>query len=146
MRKCGVLAVCLLALVACSEQNKKSVFLSGSITYKGQPVNGGSLKLFSASAAGEPYTIPIDQEGKFRIADVPEGEYKAVVQPSAGMTPNIPKGLDPGKMAEAKEKSELMKQPPTIPIPDKYKDRLKSTLTITVKKGEPDIKLELTDN
>ncbi len=118
--------------------------MTGTITYKGKPVNGGALILYEANGKGDTISIPVSQEGTFRAGDLPLGEYKIVVQPSVGMAEHT-KGLDKGKLAQYQSKMDEMKSPPTIPIPEKYKQRTNTTLTLTVVQGEQTKNLELTD-
>lgn len=133
----------MLALIGCGNNKTGTAVLSGTIKYKGQPVNGGSLMLYKTSGAGESITIPISQDGTFRSSDVPEGEYKAAVQPSAGFTPHMPKGG--ADKAENKSKAEAQSSPATIAIPEKYKKRTTTDLTVTVGKTDTKVDLELKD-
>jgi hypothetical protein len=134
----------ILTLFGCSGGKKPNGVVSGKLTYKGNPVNGAALQLIQATGAGESYRFPTTQEGAFHISDVPAGEYKVVVQPSPGYTPNT-KGMDPAVLAENRSKMEEMKTPGTIPIPDKYKQRTTTDLTLTVTKEDQTVNLELKD-
>ena len=112
--------------------------------YNGKAVNGAVLNLFKTTGAGDSINIPVSQEGTFRVSDVPEGEYKVIIQPSAGFSQNI-KGWDKAKIAEYQSKIDEMKTPATIPIPDKYKKLTSSDLKMTIVKGEQTINFELKD-
>ena len=134
-----------MLLVGCGGKSSKSGSLTGTITYKGQPVNGAALFLHPPGG-GDAILVPVSQEGTFSSADVPPGEYKVVVQGTAGAAPASLKGMPPDKQAEAKKKLEKMTTPATIPYPDKYKKLATSTLTVSVVAGkETPVKLELTD-
>ena len=64
--------------------------MKGTITYKGQPVNGALLKLYPTSG-GDIYTaIPVGPDGAFSTADVPPGDYKIVVERRHGYERHAP--------------------------------------------------------
>lgn len=148
MRRIVTISLGLLLLVGCGSRSGKVGVVSGKITYKGQPVNNAALQLYPTSAgATDPITIPVTGEGTFRITDVPPGEYKIVVQGSAGATQASPSlaGLPPDKAAEMKEKLSKMNTPATIPFPDKYKNRQTTNLKCNVTQSDQTLNLELTD-
>jgi hypothetical protein len=132
----------LLALFGCGSKKVTTGVVSGTITYKGQPVNGAALVLYQATGAGDSIIIPTTQEGTFRASDLPLGDYKVVIQPSKGMSEHT-KGADPAKLAEYKSKMEEMRTPATITIPDKYKQRTTTDLTLTVTKEDQTINFDL---
>ncbi|HEV3436760.1 MAG TPA: hypothetical protein VG122_05335 [Gemmata sp.] len=134
----------LLALLGCGSKKTTTGVVTGSITYKGQPVNGPVLVLYRNTGAGENYNIPVTQEGTFNVSNVPEGEYIVVIQPSKEMSQTT-KGLDPAKLAENKAKIEEMKTVATIPIPKKYKERTATDLKMTITKEDQTINFELKD-
>ncbi|OWK34575.1 hypothetical protein [Fimbriiglobus ruber] len=120
--------------------------VSGKITYKGQAVNGGTLMMVNTGDKGESTNVPLTQEGTYRAADLPEGEYKVVIQPASG-TAGVPstKGMDPAKAAEIKSKIDAMKTAATITIPDKYKKVATTDLKLTVGKTDQTFDFELKD-
>jgi hypothetical protein len=117
----------------------------GTLTYRGQPVNGAALFLCPPPGQGEPILIPVTQEGNFRTSDVPPGEYTVVVQGTPGSGGPPTEGMSPDKLAAAKEKIEAMKTPPTIPFPKKYMLAATSDLKLNVAGGEQTVTLELKD-
>jgi hypothetical protein len=147
---CRMLAVSvgLLLLAGCGSSRPQSGVVTGKITYKGQPVNGASLMLYPTKPGeGAGVTIPVDQEGNFRAADVPLGEYKVVVE-GAREQSNIPPGpanMTPEEKEKRKELMEKMKTKATIPFPSKYTNEKTTDLTCTVNKGEQTVNLELKD-
>ncbi len=147
MRRIIAALIGLLLLVGCGGQSKKGG-LSGTIKYKGQPVNGATLTLYPASGAGEGIPIIVAQDGTFSSTDIPAGDYKVVVEPSAGSagTPSL-KGVAADKQAEAQRKLQQAEggSAPTIPFPDKYKQPTTTDLRITVAKGQQKQDLELKD-
>jgi hypothetical protein len=139
-----LLSAGLLSLLGCDSKKTASATVSGTVMYNGKAVNGAVLNLFKTTGAGDSINIPVSQEGTFRVSDVPEGEYKVIIQPSAGFSQNI-KGWDKAKIAEYQSKIDEMKTPATIPIPDKYKKLTSSDLKMTIVKGEQTINFELKD-
>jgi hypothetical protein len=145
MRRIAIVVVVAFVAVGCNVSKLPKGTLSGSITYKGQPVNGGTLQLISTSGGSEAAPIPIAQDGTFKAADVPAGDYKAVVQPSEGYKGPPAKGMSPEMQAKMKGNSDF-NQTGTIPIPEKYKKPETTDLTLTVNKsGETKVNLELKD-
>jgi hypothetical protein len=145
MRRIAVVSLGLLLLVGCGGKGSKTGVVTGTITYKGQPVNGAALFLHPPGG-GDPILIPVSQEGTFSSSDVPPGEYKVVVQGTAGAAPAPLKGMPPEKQAEAKKKLEAMQTPATIAYPDKYKNLATTKLTLSVVAGQDKpVKLELED-
>ena len=140
-----ILSVGIFCLVGCGgPPAAPKTVVTGTVTYKGQPVNGAALQLYPTEGAGEPTNVPVAQDGTYRAADLAVGEYIVVVVPSEGRGQSM-KGVDKAKMAEYQAQADAMKSTPTIKIPDKYKKRLDNPLKMTVSKGEQKIPLELTD-
>jgi hypothetical protein len=145
MRRIVTLSIVILLLAGCT-QRRPNGLLFGTVTYKGNPVNGAALFLYPANEGGKgEFLIPVSQEGDFRTSDVPLGDYKVVVQGTAGQAGPSLEGIAPDKLAEAKEKIEAQRTPATIPFPNKYKSFKTTPLTITVQDGKKELKVELTD-
>jgi hypothetical protein len=146
MRRILSASVCLLLLAGCGGGNTSKAMVKGKVTYNGNPVNGCALVFYATAGEGGSILVPVTQEGTYQTPDVPPGEYKIVVQP-ATVNPQMfnMKGLSPEKAAEAKAKSESLQVKPTIPYPEKYKDRLKTDLVRTITKGDQTLNLELKD-
>ena len=148
MRRFQMISLVLFlgALAGCGWGETLGVGVSGAVTYKGQPINGATLLLYPTTAGqGAEVSIPVTQEGTFRTADVPLGDYKIVVQANPGDPGPSTKGMTPAQMAEMKEKLAQLKTPATIKYPDKYKSKEKTDLTVTIAKGEQTLTLELKD-
>jgi hypothetical protein len=135
-----LLSIGLLALVGCGSKGGAKTVVTGSVTYKGKPVNGGALILYDTKSKAESgVSVPVMQDGTYNASSLAEGEYRVVVQPSESFTPHVPKGM------EGKAKIEEMKTTATIAIPDKYKKLATTDLRMTVKSGEQKIDMELKD-
>ena len=146
MRRIFTASLGLILLAGCGTSGQPKATVKGTLTYNGRPVNGCVLVLYPNTEEANPTLIPVTQEGTFQTDSVPAGEFKIVVQPTEA-NPDMysTAGLSPEKAAEAKQKSQSLQVKPTIPYPDKYKDRLKTDLTHTFTKGEETLKLELKD-
>jgi hypothetical protein len=123
-----VLAGLLAATVAvgCGAGGKSSGSVAGTVTYNGSPVHSGSLNLMSKT--GTAAQAKIDDGGAFKVdAPLEAGEYKAFV------TPPLPEPQAPGTKAAAPKKFE---------VPPKFQDPGTSGVTVLVKAGTNDVKVE----
>ncbi|HZY84005.1 MAG TPA: carboxypeptidase-like regulatory domain-containing protein [Gemmataceae bacterium] len=146
MRRTLTVLVVALLLVGCGPKRAPSGTVSGTVTYKGRPVNGAVLHFYPAKGgATETVMIPVNQEGAFDASGVPPGDYKVVVQPSAGTSGPSTKGMSKAKLDEMKGKLDEMKTPATIPIPKKVQDVGSTNLTCSVTTGKQDVTLEVKD-
>jgi hypothetical protein len=146
MRRIIAASIGLLLLAGCGSKVQKGG-LSGTLTYKGEPVNNATLLLYpNAGAMGDAIPIPVGADGTFRSSGLPAGDYKVVVEGTAGtQMPNL-KNVSPAKQAEAQKKLEAQgSTKPTIPFPDKYKDVKTSDLTVNITTAEQKLTLELKD-
>jgi hypothetical protein len=152
MRRILIVAIVFLPLLGCGPKRSQGGTVSGTITYKGQPVNGAMLRLYPVSGEGEVVQIPVTQEGTFKGNDIPSGEYKIVVEasqipPEMMREVEIPKGMDPAKAEEMKQKfQQAHKEAPTIAFPIKYKSSSTTDLKCTITQGKQEsLNLELKD-
>jgi hypothetical protein len=146
MRRIVTVSLVALLLAGCGPKRPKTGTVSGKVSYKGQPVNGAALLLYPAAGGSTAITVGVNQEGEFHIVDVPAGEYKIVVQGTAGaqqVDPRLLKSMPPEKQAEVKEKLSHMNTPPTIRFPDKYKDPKTTDLKVTVTDKDQSMDLDL---
>jgi hypothetical protein len=116
----------------------------GSVTYKGQPVNGAAL-LLHPTGGGEAIVIPVAQDGTFKSADIPQGDYKVVVEGTEGQPGPPTDRMSPKQLAKASEKLSKLSTPPTIPFPDNYKSAQTTPLTLSVRGGQQTENFVLTD-
>jgi hypothetical protein len=149
MKRIIIMSIGLLLLMGCGKRNQGVV--SGTITYKGQPVNGVLLRLYAIPGPGNDLSISVTQEGTFHSTNIPPGEYKIVVEaPKTDRMPAMPKpkkDVDPAKADEMKQKFQEVyrQQTPTIRYPDKYKNIVNTDLKCTIIQGDQTLTLELKD-
>src|SRR5579864_3059686 len=128
MKRAIFVSIGLVLLIGCGGNRGPNGSLSGTIHYNGKPVNGAILHLHPASGQGNIVDIAATQEGTFSGSEIPPGEYKIVVEgskPPKGKEKMVqaPKGMDPAKADEMKQKYQQVfgKETPTIAFPNKYK-------------------------
>jgi hypothetical protein len=149
MRRIILVSFGFLLLLGCGPKRGTGGSVTGTLQYKGQAVNGATLRFYPLSETGPEFAIPVSQDGKFSSSNIPPGEYKVLVEPSQappeGREPLIPKGMDPAQAAELKEqyKQAYGAHPPTIPFPGKYQDVEATDLKCTITDGEQTVALEL---
>jgi len=146
-----VLSVLLVStagfLAGCGRSGSSASSVSGSVTYKGSPVTGGTM-LFHGKDKVFPASLGPD--GKYVCPSVPPGEYTVTIDTKA-----LKKAGDSEKssLAPEKETPEIAKaremakgaMPVYVPIPSKYADAKTSGLTVTVGSGSNTKDLPLTD-
>jgi hypothetical protein len=128
------LAVLLtLALGGCGSRNTGSI--SGTVSYKGQPLGNGSVVFVGKEGKGD--SSPIGADGSYQVNRAPVGQVKITVEtvppaPTAGAIPMAGKITPSGGPEMPKSPGAAGKY---VKIPDKYKDAAQSTLTYEVKPG-----------
>jgi hypothetical protein len=154
MRRIVTVSIGFLLLLGCGESGPPTGLLTGTIKYKDQPVNDCYLLLSPNSDTGKSATVHVSHDGTFR-SKVPLGDYTIVVQPFEGMVTHsvdgsrksMTEGMSPEKAAEAKALLDKTTggSDPTIPFPDKYKNKEKTDLKCTVTTGQQELTLVLKD-
>jgi hypothetical protein len=119
--------------------------VSGTVKYKGKPLDGGQIQFQAGN--GKIFAADIDKDGKYTVTGVPSGSAKIAVSyidpkvteywkamsaggrgnPEGGKAPSLPKG-DPDQFNK---------------IPANYADFAGSGLTFDVKKGSNTHDVEL---
>lgn len=103
--------------------------LTGKITYKGIPLNTGTVQVQSADGRGG--SGPITADGAYTIGDAPLGDVTITVKVVAAATAGTKTiARPPGTPAMPGESDK-----PPVTIPAIYGDKAKSGLTFTVKSG-----------
>lgn len=124
-----ILVAVIVAVAGCSSGGVKKVTVSGTVSYKGQPVRSGILQFVGPEGAYSAANIQSD--GSFTITDVVPGEVKVGVMEAPG-----------GSGSSSGEKGRPAPKP--VDLPDKYRSPETSGLkyTITPDTRQLDIKIE----
>lgn len=147
----GTALLLAVVLLGCAKNKQAPGTVSGSVSYKGQPVKAGTVAFHTKE--GTAYSGQISSDGTYSIVDLPEGELVVTVE-TESISPN--KKASQGKDAEKRTK--MMQQPPPsgvaaapdlsslyTKIPNKYASSKTSPITATIKSGRQVHNIELTD-
>jgi hypothetical protein len=159
-----------VALVGCSKSGPSSR-LTGTVTYKGEPVKAGTIYLVYEQ--GGQYEAAIRQDGSYQFGDLPTGNVKVLIDTETfnpeqkpksytGYAKGMAKGFSEynatvGKGEKAsgdkpgsstviltkEQKEELAKV--YVKIPRKYASEKTTTLTTTIEPGSQTRNFDLTD-
>ena len=119
----GLLAVCL---VGCSNGGKK-LTIAGTVTYKGEPLRSGILRV--VSTGGEFATATIRADGTFTLTDVVPGELQV--------------GIMSEPQSSSSSDGKVRSAPRQAPIPAKYQDPQKAGLKYTITSTSRPLAIEL---
>jgi hypothetical protein len=134
-----LLFLVLFPICGCGAGGKPTGTVSGTVTYKGEPLPQGQVIFFGPN--NQVASASIEEGGKYTATKVPLGEVKvAVTTPPA-----------PSKQAikAAKDKKRFERGVPitlpenTISIPKKYENPEQSGLSLTVKAGSQPYDIDL---
>ena len=142
MKRIVTVSIFLSLVLGCGSSGPPRGTLSGTVTYKSQPVNNCTLILYPASTDQSEVPHPCDSGG-----DLPHhqraagGITRSACGPFKGMPGGAPtaEGGSPEKAEERRAKLAAMQGggggAPTIPIPAKYEDKAQTDLKRTVHCG-----------
>ncbi len=149
----GILVTSLIVVAGCSGGKKdkpKTVPVSGTVMYKGKPIEGVQVT-FMAEGASRAATGITDSEGKFQLSTFGANDGAVVgvhtitvVKPTSGGAEVSEDDLE----AQAKMYQEMQKKSKNekSPIPEKYSNPQTSNLKETVTEDGPnEFVLQLTD-
>jgi len=127
MRNCGLLALpVFLSMCACGGCGPSGVSVTGTVTYKGEPLTSGFV-IFQPEQ-GSPLQAPIAADGSYQLAGVEPGQVAVAVtgptKPVAG-----PDGVSADAPADG----------PQVYIPDRYGVLEKAGLSYTVTDAAPQV-------
>lgn len=139
-------ALVLGVLAGCGGKNKKDFSLNGKVTYKGQPVTGGTLTLTPTDEGKTPpANTQIRFDGTYLIVPPAVGELKVTIETESIQAhkggpayTHVPKGE---KMPDI----DTSKMPKYVKIPPKYKTAATSGLSVTIQQGKNEKNFDLTD-
>jgi hypothetical protein len=130
-KKIGLLFLFLVPISGCGGGGKPSGTVSGTVTYKGEPLPQGRVTFYGPN--NQVASALIEEGGKYTATKVPLGEVKVAVD-----TPPAP---SKAAIKAAKDKRRFERGVPivlpenTISIPKKYENPELSGLSLTVKAG-----------
>jgi hypothetical protein len=146
----------MVILLGCSsERHFPTGQVTGKITYKGQPVPGGTIMFISTSEAGDFGGGAIKEDGTYDVPKAPAGTCKIQMQVKTGGSPAIPpqqlammkREIQKAKEAGVKVPEDLKldgtKKKATFDFPRKYSDVSSSGLTMEVTTGTQEKNWEL---
>jgi hypothetical protein len=142
----------LLMLIGCSSKDK-NLSLSGKVTYKGEPVTGGSLSLIPTDGKTPPVNTKINGDGTYMIVPPALGKLNVTVETESirGMKSggpvyaNVPKGPNGEDMSDKLPKRDAASQQNYKPIPPKYSQAATSGLSVDIHSGKNEKTFDLTD-
>lgn len=142
------MAICatFIGALGCGGSSVKTAAVTGTIKYKGTPLNSGTVQIHGAD--GRIGSGPILSDGVYNVGDAPQGEVTmtVVVLNTSGM-PGGMKGNAKGPMqpGAAPKGTPVIGGDPgaAITIPTNYADKTKSTLKFTIAPGKQTIPLDL---
>jgi hypothetical protein len=150
-------ALPLVLLAGCYKNAYAPASISGRVTYKGNPVPGGTIT-FHPEGGKSPYSKFLDPEGRYEITDVLTGENVKVTIETESLNPKNKKAAYPGKASGSKVDAEYKKAmdamkgqqagQPTgtyVPIPAKYRKAKDTPLAVAIEAGSQTHNFELTD-
>ncbi|WP_437184909.1 hypothetical protein SH668x_001997 [Planctomicrobium sp. SH668] len=133
------LALALIVAAGCGGKSDSGPTgaVSGTVTLDGVPFSDGQLSLFS-QATGSGATLPLDEEGTFKIGDLLKaGDYTVAVIP----LPPPPPGGAPA--APGAKPSKPTKEKVSTTIPKKYLNAKTSGLTLSIAPGKNSLNVEM---
>ena len=124
-----LMAFVLVGCSGSSGRDEPTGTVSGSVTYKGNPVASASI-FFVNPEAGTGGGGTLDSEGKFAFSKpIPTGEYKVFLGPPEEQL--MPDGQP--------------KQGPAPKVPQKYLSEATTDVTVKVNEGDNQLPIELKD-
>jgi hypothetical protein len=138
----GCVLILVLGLLAgCAGGSKKKLSLSGKVTYKGEPVTGGTLTLTPTDGETQPLKSPILANGTYLLTPPGLGEMKVSIE-----TESIRRQTGvryPGMKED--NNANTSKIAKYKPIPRKYAKPQMSNLSVTIQDGKNIKDFDLTD-
>lgn len=123
-------AIVVASALGCSKGPPKKTTVSGTVTYKGERLTSGILRV--TGPEGSFATAPIRNDGTFTITDVLPGEVKVGIM-EAPQGASTPAAKQHGATAPAKR----------VPLPANVLDPEKSGLKYTITPDTSDLTIEI---
>jgi len=155
-----VLPLSLVLAAGCKTSRAPSSEVHGKVTYNGKPVSAGNIGFHPKEGAGLGNSLHAD--GSYSVSGLPAGEYIVTVETETA-NPDKRKeqvyGAAPGKKGQENPSSQYQKMMQQkgvgvvapqesgayVKIPEKYADKAKSPLHVTLDKGDNTQNFDLKD-
>lgn len=139
----------LLVAAGCGSSSGR---ISGKISYKNNPLPGGTVTFYGPGENGWAKTARIGDDGSYRLEEVPKGTARIIVEtqtlkpnPMAkAMAARMTKGKDiPPEMLKNSPFGQMQEEAKYVAIPPKYSKAETSGLTYEVKAGKQEHNINL---
>jgi len=137
----------LALLAGCTPADPRGK-LTGTVTYRKQPLPGGFL-IVTTEDGKKSERIELEENGAFSSSHVPIGKLRAAVEPAPkSMAELVPKGVKVNipKDAPVPDNYKGGGKGKYVPIPEFYRDPDTSGLTFNMEPGEHTWNIELKDS
>ncbi len=129
-----------LILVMATGCSAPSGDLSGSVSFKGQPLPSGRIS-FLCDGGEKPVLTSDIKDGKYAIQKAPGGSAKVIVQTFKQTTVRVPN--QPGNLAPIGDEQPKPSGGKYVAIPERYSKDATSGLSVTIKGGAQTENFEL---
>jgi len=140
-----VLPLSLVFVLGCGKTKTKHADVSGTVTYKDQPVTAGTVTFHTE---GGIFPCPIKADGTYSVSQLPPGDMVVTIETeSANKNKKTPKygGGRPGMVSPMPEDRPQPEVGAYRKIPARYADKKKSGLNVTVTDGPQKHDFDLKD-
>jgi hypothetical protein len=120
---CVPLLVAVLAVGCGGAKNERVREVRGTVTYKGQPLDSGTVRVVGAN--NEVAFAVVQKDGSFILTDVPPGEVKV----------GVIQGNEPRNVGDSSGKKAERPAKPVVALPKKFHDPETSGFTTTIAPG-----------
>jgi hypothetical protein len=138
--------LCLFSFaLGCAPNSPVPARVSGSISYKGQPIKSGAMAFHTAD--GNSFNAVISSDGTYTASDLPVGEMVITVNTEVNNT-KAAQGGDArrrNRMQTGASAGPEAPPEPAVKIPAKYRSAKTSPLTVTLHAGRKVHNVDLTD-
>jgi hypothetical protein len=147
----GASLIFAVAAFGCAKNPHAPAKVSGSVSYKGNPVKGGTIQFYGSDGAA--YSCQISPDATYSVTDIPEGELVVTVETES---------INPARKAavggkDYERRMSTMQPPPPdrapppasqlqgfyVKIPEKYGNSKTSPVTVVIKSGRQVRDIEL---